>query len=158
MTQTVSMGFPPFYKKTCKILVLGSFPSVKSREISFYYGNPQNRFWKVAAKAFGCSVPETVEEKKVFLAENGVALWDVVAECEIKGSMDSDIKNYSVADVRSLVAEIRPEKILLNGKKAAEIFAKNFPELVPLSVVLPSTSPANVRFDESLWLKEFIRP
>lgn len=148
-------AFPPFYRKPCRILVLGSFPSVKSREISFFYGNPQNRFWKVAAKAYSRPVPETVEEKKTFLAEIGVALWDVVAECEIKGSMDSDIKNYSVADIRALVAEIKPEKILLNGKKAAEIFVKNFPELVPLSVVLPSTSPANVRFDETLWLNAF---
>ena len=146
-------AFPPFYKKPCRILILGSFPSVKSREISFFYGNPQNRFWKVAAKAFGDPIPATVEEKKAFLEKNGIALWDVVAECEIKGSMDSDIKNYEVADIPSLVSEINPRKILLNGQKAAAIFRKHFPELEHLAEVLPSTSPANVRFNESLWLE-----
>ncbi len=146
-------AFPPFYKKPCRILILGSFPSVKSREISFFYGNPQNRFWKVAAKAFGDEVPVSVDYKKAFLQKNGIALWDVVAECEIKGSMDSDIKNYKVADISTLVAEISPQKILLNGQKAAAIFRKHFPELAPLAEVLPSTSPANVRFNEDIWIE-----
>lgn len=146
-------AFPPFYKKPCRLLILGSFPSVKSREISFFYGNPQNLFWKVAAKAFEDPLPVTTDDKKAFLAKNGIALWDVVAECEIKGSMDSDIKNYTVADIPALVSEIKPEKILLNGQKAASIFHKRFPELSPLAETLPSTSPANVRFDEDIWIK-----
>lgn len=145
-------AFPPFYKKPCRILVLGSFPSVKSREISFFYGNPQNRFWKVAAKAFGDPIPVSTDDKKAFLSKNGIALWDVVAECEIKGSMDSDIKNYKVADIPSLVSEINPSKILLNGQKAAKIFLKHFPELASLAETLPSTSPANVRFNENNWI------
>lgn len=145
-------AFPPFYKKPCRILVLGSFPSVKSREISFFYGNPQNRFWKVAAKAFGDPLPVSIDDKKAFLIKNGIALWDVVSECEIKGSMDSDIKNYKVADIPSLVSEINPSKILLNGQKAAAIFNKHFPELTSFAEVLPSTSPANVRFDENKWI------
>ena len=80
--------FPPLYNKDSRILILGSFPSVKSREQMFFYGHPQNRFWKVISSVFECDVPQTIEEKKQLLLKHGIALWDVIASCEITGSAD----------------------------------------------------------------------
>lgn len=148
-------GFEPFFDANSRILVLGSFPSVKSRECNFYYGHPQNRFWRTAAQCFGCPTPVSVPEKQAFARKNGLALWDIVTECEIVGSQDSTITDYSVADVASLVRSTDIRRILLNGKTAGKIFADNFPELVSLSVQLPSTSPANPRFDAEKWRKAF---
>lgn len=151
---TLIDGFAPFYNENSLILILGSFPSVKSREVSFYYGNKQNRFWKMLSDFFGMPI-SSVEEKKKLLNKNKIALWDIVTKCEIVGSMDSAIKNYSVADVPSLLAAASNiKKILINGQTAYKIFTKNFSELSDLAVCLPSTSPANTRFDKSAWLKE----
>jgi len=151
---TLIDGFEPFYDENSLILILGSFPSVKSREVSFYYGNKQNRFWKMLSDFFGMPI-ETVDEKKNLLFKNKIALWDIVTKCEIIGSMDSAIKNYSVADVLSLLAAAPDiKKILINGQTANKIFTKNFPELSGIAVCLPSTSPANTRFDKFVWLKE----
>ncbi len=144
-------GFDPFFDDDSRVLVLGSFPSVKSRECNFYYGHPQNRFWRTAAECFGCSVPVGVPEKQAFARKHGIALWDIVTECEIVGSQDSTIKDYSVANVAALLASTKIERILLNGKTAGKIFADAFPELVPVSIELPSTSPANPRFDAEKW-------
>ncbi|MBQ7039280.1 MAG: DNA-deoxyinosine glycosylase, partial [Clostridia bacterium] len=89
----VNHPFPPLFDKNSKILILGSFPSVKSREQKFFYGHPKNRFWSVLAKILNCPIPETIEQKKMMLYNNGIALWDVIASCEIEGSSDSSIKN-----------------------------------------------------------------
>lgn len=145
-------GFPPCFKEDAKVLILGSFPSVKSRENSFFYGNKQNRFWSVAAKAYGEDAPQTNEEKRDFIFRRGLALWDMVTECEIKGSLDSNIKDYAVADLSEVLSRAPIKRILLNGGKAAEIFRRNYPDLISSAIFLPSTSPANVRFDEELWL------
>lgn len=144
-------GFPPYAAENADILILGSFPSVKSREQRFYYGHPSNRFWKVLAEFFGEPLPRTTEEKKSLLRKHRIALWDIVTECEIVGSADSSIRNSEVADVPDFIARHPVKKILLNGKTAFEIFKTAFPELLPCAVLLPSTSPANPRFDKTIW-------
>lgn len=144
-------GFEPFYDQNSRVLILGSFPSVKSRQQGFYYGNKQNRFWKTLSEFFGGELPETIEEKKNFLAQNRIALWDVVTECEIVGSEDSSIKNYSVADIKKLLQNSQIGFIILNGGKAAEIYLKRcLQEGVPY-IKLPSTSPANTSFAKEKW-------
>lgn len=144
-------GFKPFGNGECHILILGSFPSVKSRETSFYYGHPQNRFWRTLAEFFGCASPATLQEKKDMLTRHGIALWDVVTECEIVGSSDLSIRDYTVADVAAFVREHDIRRILVNGKRAAGILLEAFPDLKEICRVLPSTSPANPRFDKELW-------
>ena len=146
----IKKGFEPFVGDNPKILILGSFPSVKSRKIEFYYGNPQNRFWRTLAEFFGQALPDTVEEKKEFLSLNQIALWDVVTECEIVGSQDSAIKNFKVADVQKLLQKIDVQLIILNGSKAGQIFARHINCGVPY-IQLPSTSPANTQFCKEKW-------
>ena len=136
--------FPPLYNKDSKILILGSFPSVKSREQMFFYGHPQNRFWKVIADVFKCNVPETIEEKKQLLLENGIALWDVIASCEIVGSSDSSIKEVKVNDLSKILEEADIRQIFVNGKTAEKYFKKyTKPQIKRDAICLPSTSPAN---------------
>ena len=136
--------FPPFYNSNSNILVLGSFPSVKSREQMFFYGHPQNRFWKVTAAVFNNSVPGTIEEKKQFLAENRIALWDVIGECEITGSSDSSIKNVKANDLTPILSNARIEKIFVNGRMAEKYYKMYTQKIVQMEAIcLPSTSPAN---------------
>lgn len=148
-------GFPPLFDKNSRVLILGSFPSVKSRQQQFYYGNKQNRFWRVLQKAFGGSV-ETIDDKKKLCLENGIALWDAVVSCEIEGSMDADIKNYLLADLSQVLNFSSVSKILCNGAKAYELTTSVYRGNLPV-VKLPSTSPANVRFDEEVWLQQLKR-
>ena len=146
-------GFRPYFAPDAEILILGSFPSVKSRETSFYYGHPRNRFWKVLAVFYGESAPTGVEERKAFVKSHGIALWDVVVSCEISGSADATIRDYAVADLKEVLDAAPIKKILVNGSTAMKIFSKNYPELLPVTTALPSTSPANARFDVSAWEK-----
>ena len=99
----IKYGFEPFFQTDSKLLILGSFPSVKSRQVEFYYGNKQNRFWRTVCTFFGDEVPETTEGKKAFLKKRRIALWDIVTECEIVGSQDATIKNFKVANVEKLL-------------------------------------------------------
>lgn len=92
----IEHNIPPIYDEKSRILILGSFPSVKSRELKFFYGNPQNRFWKVTSTVIGKPLPITLEDKKIFLLDSGIALWDVIKSCDISGSSDSSIKNVCV--------------------------------------------------------------
>lgn len=144
-------GFRPYFAPDAEILILGSFPSVKSRETSFYYGHPRNRFWKVLAEHFGESAPVSVEDRKAFVLSHGIALWDIVVSCEISGSADASIRDYEVADVYEVLDAAPIRKILVNGTTAMKIFAKSYPGLLPMTTALPSTSPANARFDVSAW-------
>ncbi len=140
----ISHPIPPVYDENSKILILGSFPSVKSREAAFFYGHPQNRFWKVISAVFDCHVPETVEEKKALLKLCGVALWDTIAYCDIEGSADSTIKNAVPNDIGMILrcADIR--KIYVNGKTAQKYYNKYIRDKTGKEAVcLPSTSPAN---------------
>ena len=103
------MGFPPVYDERSRVLILGSFPSVKSREISFYYGNKQNRFWKMICAFFKETIPETVDGKRDFLLRNKIALWDMATACEIEGSADASIKNAQIADLNEIFKSAKIE-------------------------------------------------
>ncbi len=136
--------FPPLYNAHSEILILGSFPSVKSREQQFFYGHPQNRFWRVTAAVFGCETPQSIEEKRTFLLQNHIALWDVIASCEIVGSSDSSIRNVIPNDLSPIFAAAQIRQVYVNGGTAAKFYAKyQQPALEKSAVRLPSTSPAN---------------
>lgn len=140
----ISHPFPPLYDENSRILILGSFPSVKSREQMFFYGHPQNRFWKVLSSVFDSPLPKTIDEKKEFLLLNGVALWDVIASCEITGSSDSSIKNVTVNDLSKITDNCNIRQIFVNGKTAYKYYNKyTFPINHRNAICLPSTSPAN---------------
>ena len=145
-------GFEPIFDGNSRVLILGSFPSVKSRQAEFYYGNKQNRFWKVLSEAFGESEPLTVEDKIQLCLRRKVAIWDVVASCRITGSMDADIKDYELVDLQKVLWSSRIEKILCNGATSYKLTLTAYDGDLPV-YKLPSTSPANVRFDKSLWLE-----
>ena len=144
-------GFAPVFNENSRVLILGSFPSVKSRKIDFYYGNKQNRFWKTVCGYFQIEVPETVEGKREFLLNYGIALWDMVDSCEIEGSADSSIKKEELVDLNEVLRHAKIEKILLNGALSYQLFLKKYKELCVAYQRLPSTSPANVRFDDAQW-------
>lgn len=150
MSETVK-GFDPIYDGNSILLILGSFPSVKSRKVEFYYGNKQNRFWRVLCSHFGEYIPETVEDKRKFLLKHSVALWDIVTECEIIGSKDDTIKNFKVADIKTFLQNSQIKYIILNGSKAYSIFYQNYSDIEIPFKKLSSTSPANTRFDEKEW-------
>lgn len=142
--QHISHTFPPVYDDKSKILILGSFPSVKSREEGFYYGHPRNRFWKVLSAICGCDEPDTIDAKKIMLLKNQIAIWDVIDSCDIKGSSDSSIKNVIPADIKGLVEKTKIQKIYANGKTAEKLYCKHIKPLTGMGIVaLPSTSPAN---------------
>ncbi len=138
---------PPLYDKNSRVLILGSFPSVKSREELFFYGHPQNRFWKVISLLFGVDEPNGIESKKQLLLSHGIALWDVIGSCEIIGSMDSSIKNAVPNDISKIIESSKINKIFLNGKTAEKYYNKFLKKSLNIeSVGLPSTSPANAAF------------
>lgn len=139
----VQHPFGPFVQKDSRILILGSFPSVKSRETEFYYGHPQNRFWKVLANVVNDEVPVSVEEKKAFLIRHHIALWDAIDSCTLVGSSDASIRDQKPSDLPSLLQDSAIEKILVNGKTAERIIRKAYPDLPVPVIALPSTSPAN---------------
>ena len=144
MQESVQHPFPPLYDSRSEILILGSFPSVKSRVQRFFYGHPQNRFWRVTSAVFGCEVPQTIEDKRAFLLEHHVALWDVIASCEITGSSDSGIRNVQPNDLTPILAAANIRQIYVNGGTAAKYYDKyQKPVLLREAVRLPSTSPAN---------------
>ena len=138
----------PVYDKDSRVLILGSFPSVKSREEGFFYGHPQNRFWKVTSRVFDEDLPLTVDEKKAFLLKNHIALWDVIGSCEIEGSSDSSIRNVTVNDISQINKTADIKAIYLNGGKAYQLYQKYlFPSLGREGILLPSTSPANAAWN-----------
>lgn len=142
--QHVTHEFGPICDAHSEVIILGSFPSVKSREQRFYYGHPQNRFWKVIAALTNEAVPGTVEEKKALLLSHHIALWDVIAACDIIGSSDSSIRNVEVNDIREITGHAPVRSIYLNGNKAHQLFTKYMSEQTMLPAVkLPSSSPAN---------------
>lgn len=154
--QFITHPIPPVYDKDSKILILGSFPSVKSREEGFFYGNPKNRFWKVLSEIFGGGDLNTVADKKEFLFANKIALYDVIYSCEIEGSSDSSIKNVKAADIDKILSESKIRVILLNGKTAGRLYEKYIrPENGISYKILPSSSPANAAYKYRDILKEW---
>ncbi len=151
MIERIEMGFPPVYNEKSKLLILGSFPSVKSRQVEFYYGNKQNRFWRMLCGYFGKDIPETIEGKKEFLLTHGIALWDMAISCEIEGSADSTLKAEELADLTKIFERADIQKILLNGVLAYELFLKKYENIEIAYQKMPSTSPANPRYNEDVW-------
>ena len=146
---------PPLYAENSHTLILGSFPSVLSRKTSFFYGHPQNRFWKVIAELYDCKTPVTKQEKASLILENRLALWDVIASCEISGSSDSSIKNVIPNEIGALLEKTQITRIFVNGKTAEKYYKKYIePDIGITAVCLPSTSPANAGFSTER-LKEF---
>lgn len=136
--------FPAVYAPDSRILILGSFPSVKSREQMFFYGHPQNRFWRVMAALLGADVPQTVEEKRAFLLANHIALWDVIASCDIAGSSDASIRNAVPNDLKPILETASIRQIFTNGGTAHRLYRKYiYPLTGREDTVLSSTSPAN---------------
>ena len=150
--------FPPLYDSESEILILGSFPSVKSREQKFFYGHKQNRFWKVMASVLETAVPETIEEKKKMLYRHHIALWDSIYSCDIIGSSDSSIKNAVPTDLGQIITGSKIRKIFCNGAASGICFKKyQEKELQITADILPSTSPANAAYSLekliSIWRK-----
>ncbi len=138
---------PPVIPDEPKLLILGSFPSVKSREAAFFYGHPQNRFWRVTAAILGEEVPKTTEEKRGMLIKHGIALWDVIVSCEIEGSADSSIREAVPNDLSPILGKNPEMSIYTNGKTAYDLYRKLiFPKTEKPAILLPSTSPANAAF------------
>lgn len=135
---------PAFIRENSDILILGSFPSVKSRESGFYYGHPQNRFWRVIAELAGSPIPKTIEEKQSLLINCNIALWDVIQSCDIEGSSDSSIKEVIVNPIHEVLCASNIKRIFVNGRTAERLYDKY---VLPLTgkkaILLPSTSPAN---------------
>ena len=139
--------FPPLYDEHSEILILGSLPSVKSREQMFFYGHPQNRFWKVLSAVLGETLPTTIEEKKQMLLRNHIALWDTIYSCDIIGSSDSSIRNVVPTDLNRILAESAVSRIYCNGKTSGKYFEKYQQKTIGMEAqVLPSTSPANAAY------------
>lgn len=145
---------PPVYNSESKILILGSFPSVRSREERFFYAHPQNRFWKVIAAVLGIETPLTIEEKREMLLENNIALWDVIKSCEIEGSSDSTIKNVTVNDFSEILTAADIKMIFANGSTAFKMF-KKYSGIEKNILKLPSSSPANAVFTTERLIKEW---
>ena len=135
---------PPVFDENSRILILGSFPSIKSREVNFFYGHPQNRFWRVISHLLNENCPKTAIEKKHMLLKHKIALWDVIASCDIKGSSDSSITNVVPNDIGKILVQTKIKNIFVNGKTADRLYIKYIePDINIKAVCLPSTSPAN---------------
>lgn len=140
-------SFEPVYNEHSNVLILGTFPSVKSREQNFFYGNPQNRFWKVISAVTNTPLPITIEEKKAMLLEHNIAIWDVIYSCEITGSSDSSIKNVIPMDFSKILEQSAITRIYANGATAAKLYQKYCEGTTGIPIItLPSTSPANASF------------
>lgn len=140
-------NIPPVYDEESLILILGSFPSVRSREEGFFYMHARNRFWSVMAAVLGCEEPKTVPERRAMLLSHRIALWDVCASCTVKGSGDSTIRNAVPNDIAALIGKTQVKAVFANGKTAYTLYKKHIEEKTGIAaVLLPSTSPANASF------------
>ena len=144
MTERLSHPFPPLYDGGSRVLILGSFPSVKSREAMFFYGHPQNRFGRVLAAVLDCGCPQTIEEKRQLLHAHHIALWDTIASCEITGSSDSSIRAAVPNDLTPILRQAQIRQIFCNGTTSYQLYCRYQQPLHGRAAVkLPSTSPAN---------------
>ncbi len=144
---TVIHTIAPVYDESSRVLILGSFPSVRSRENGFFYSHPQNRFWRTLAVVLGEPVPDTIAEKTAMLLRNHIALWDVISRCEISGSDDASIRSAEANDLSCILEAARIRRIFVNGKTAARLYKRLIePKTGIPAVLLPSTSPANARW------------
>lgn len=136
--------FAPVADAASHTLILGSYPSVRSREEGFYYGHPRNRFWQVLAAVYGENVPEDVPQKRALLLDHGLALWDVIASCRIEGSSDASIRDVTPVPLERITATANVRRVICNGATAGRLYVKHLQPLLPVEpLILPSTSPAN---------------
>lgn len=148
---------PPVFDSQSRVLILGSFPSVRSREEGFFYGHPRNRFWRVIAGIFGEDTPSGTEAKMAFLLAHRIALWDVIASCEVEGSSDSSIRSAVANDIGVILAASKIDAIFTNGGTAHRLYGKLIlPEVGIADIPLPSTSPANARMSEEALLEAWM--
>ncbi|MBR6951688.1 MAG: DNA-deoxyinosine glycosylase [Oscillospiraceae bacterium] len=148
----------PVYDRNSKVLILGSFPSVKSRETGFFYGHPRNRFWKVLAAVLEQPVPGSIDAKKEFLLRNCVAVWDVIASCDITGSSDTSIRNVTVNDLSVILDQADVRAIFTNGTTAFRYYVRYAEARTGRPAIgLPSTSPANAAWDAARLTEEWKR-
>lgn len=144
----IKREFGPVYDEHSRILILGSFPSVKSREVRFFYGHPQNRFWPLIARLMAEPVPQSIDEKKAFLLRNKIALWDSIEECDIIASSDSSIRNAVPVDIMQVLRATDIKRIYANGAASAKVYDKYLKDITGMEAVsLPSTSPANAAWN-----------
>lgn len=149
-------SIPPVYNSGSRVLILGSFPSVKSRESSFFYGHPQNRFWQTLAAVLGEPAPQSQQEKTDMLLRRHIALWDVIGRCEITGSSDATIKNAEVNDLSPILRAADIRRIFVNGKTAERLYRRLIqPQTGIAAEVLPSTSPANARWTADMLIHAY---
>ena len=154
--------FNPVYDENSRLLILGSFPSVKSRELGFYYSHPRNRFWRLIADLTGAALPVSVDAKRQLLLDAGIALWDVCGECEISASADASIKKVAVNNLAPIFTTANIEAVFTNGRTAHELYMKHLFSVWGLNAVyLPSTSPANAAMNydklKSIWQNELYK-
>ena len=152
----VAHEFPPVFDKDSRVLILGTIPSPKSRELGFYYMHPQNRFWKMLCAVLGESVPTDVDGRRSLCLKHGIALWDVLESCGIRGAEDSSITDAMPNDLRRITSSCQIRQIFTTGKKAHALYKKFFPDLAE-DICLPSTSPANRTISEAEMLKQYKR-
>lgn len=152
----ITHTIPPLYDENSEILILGSFPSAKSREAKFFYGHPQNRFWKVLSAVLEEPFPETVLKKQEMCLKHRIALWDTIYSCDIIGASDSSIKNVIPNDIGKLISQIKINRIFATGAKSAELYRKLIEPKIHIPVTqLPSTSPANAAWSLDRLIAEF---
>ena len=144
----IKRTFGPVYNRNSKVLILGSFPSVKSREANFYYGHPQNRFWPLMGKILNREIPASIEERKILMLDNRIALWDTIEECDIVGSSDASIRNVVPVDIQQVLKTADIAQIYCNGSTSFDLFIRYLePVCGRMPVKLPSTSPANAAWN-----------
>ena len=152
----ITHSFKPVYDENSRILILGTLPSVKSRENNFYYGHKQNRFWKLLAYLLDEPVPETIDEKKYMLFKNHIAIWDVIQSCDIRGSSDSSIKNVVPSDLEKIILNTKITHIFANGATARKLYEKHHEKKLGIKIeALPSTSPANAAYSLERLINEW---
>ncbi len=150
----------PIYNKESKILILGSFPSIKSRQMKFYYSHPKNQFWPILQEIFNEKIKNDPASRTEFVLKHNIALWDVIASCDILSSKDSSIKNIKVNDINKIVNNSRIKAIFTTGKKATELYEKYLYHITKIkSIYLPSTSPVyqSMKLDEKIKKYEIIK-
>lgn len=155
-SEHVTHEFPPVFDGNSRVLILGTIPSPKSRELGFYYMHPQNRFWRMLCAVLGEDVPPCAEDRRGLCLRRGIALWDVLESCDIIGAEDSSIRSAVPNDLRLIIDHCPIRAVFTTGKKAHALYLRHFPDL-PRDICLPSTSPANRTISESAMLEEYRR-
>ncbi|MCM1165371.1 MAG: DNA-deoxyinosine glycosylase [Lachnospiraceae bacterium] len=155
-SERVTHEFPPVFDGRSRVLILGTIPSPRSRELGFYYMHPQNRFWKMLCAVLNEKLPSDIEGRKLLCLKHGIALWDVLESCDISGAEDSSIRNAVPNDLRLIIDGCQIRAVFTTGKKAHALYRRHFPGLMP-DICLPSTSPANRTISEEKMLGEYMK-